>query len=89
MTGPGDGDAGSGPGRLDPAVLAVLDRITDPTLRVLADCRDAMAEVRRAVRRLKIAADKNGDCLGSLKYDVLVLDEQIDLLGELIEEKRQ
>lgn len=79
----------SGPGRLDPSVLAVLDRITDPTLRVLADCQDAMAQLRSTVRRLKLAKNKDGDCLGSLKYEVLELDEQLDRLAELIEEKRQ
>lgn len=88
MTGP-EGDAGTGPGRLTPAHLALLDRITDPMPELLADALRTVRDLGKQIDRLVKAEDKKGDCLVSLEFDAYLAVEAVERLGELIEERQR
>lgn len=72
-----------------PEVMAVLERLTDPTEQAIAEAITAMAELRSFFHRLKTATGEDDkDCLDLLEAYVYEADEALDHLIEAIEETR-
>lgn len=73
---------------LSPALMGLLDQITDPTLVAVADLRDAVAELAGDIRKLKKAVDKDGtDARDWLTYLVQDVEESAEHLARLVESR--
>lgn len=71
---------------LSPALLGLLDRLTDPTHVAIADLREAVAELAGDICELKTAVDSDGMAAKDwLRYLVGDVEEAAERLARLLE----